>query len=143
MELAPRARRWLIAGGLLLAILLPYLLARSLRRDRVEGHAFDIPATDHHVVVEVLNGSDRSGLARLGARRLRRLGFDVVYFGNAKRPGEDTTRILLRRGDGDQAARVRSALGVGAVSTARDTLLRVDVTVILGSDFRPDEDGRP
>jgi len=29
------------------------------------------------------------------------------------------------------------------VVARKDTLRRVDVTVILGSDFRPDEDGRP
>jgi hypothetical protein len=143
LELAPRTRHGLIVGGTLLAVILLFLLARGLRHDRVEGHAFDIPSGDHRIVVEVLNGSDRTGLARLGARRLRRMGFDVVYFGNADPPRVDTTRVLLRRGEADQAKRVRDALGAGAVSTRRDTLRRVDVTVILGPDFRPDEDGRP
>jgi hypothetical protein len=119
------------------------VLARTLRRDRVEGHAFDIPDQTHRILVEVLNGSGRPGLARLGARRLRRLGFDVVYFGNADPPAVDSTRVLLRRGDRDRASQVRGALGVGQVSTRPDTLRRVDVTVILGPDFQPDEDGRP
>lgn len=143
MELAPRTRRGLIAGATLLAVILLFLIAQRLRHDRVEGHAFDIPSADHRIVVEVLNGSARGGLARLGARRLRRMGFDVVYFGNADPPPVDTTRVLLRRGVPGQAERVRDALGVGAVSTRRDTLRRVDVTVILGPDFQPDEDGRP
>jgi hypothetical protein len=65
------------------------------------------------------------------------------HIGTAEGQASDTTHIRLRRGDGDQAARVRSALGVGQVSTARDPLRQVDVTVILGSDFQPDEDGRP
>lgn len=109
----------------------------------MEGHAFDIPDQTHRILVEVLNGSGRPGLARLGARRLRRLGFDVVYFGNADPPAVDSTRVLLRRGDRDRASQVRGALGVGQVSTRPDTLRRVDVTVILGPDFQPDEDGRP
>lgn len=143
MELSARTRRGLIAGGLLFAFILLLLLARSLRHDRVEGHAFDIPDTRHPIVVEVLNGSGRSGLARLGARRLRRMGFDVVYWGNADSPGVDTTRILLRRGDPDHASEVRGALGVGTVANRIDTLRRVDVTVILGPDYQPDEGGRP
>jgi hypothetical protein len=143
LELAPRTRHSLIVCGILLAVILLLLVARGLRHDRVEGHAFDIPSVDHRIVVEVLNGSDRTGLARLGARRLRRMGFDVVYFGNADPPRVDTTRVLLRRGEPGQAERVRDALGAGAVSTRLDTLRRVDVTVILGPDFRPDEDGRP
>jgi LytR cell envelope-related transcriptional attenuator len=143
LEFDHRTRRGLIAGGSLLAFLLLLLFARSLRRDRVEGHAFDIPDQNHRVLVEVLNGSGRGGLARLGARRLRRLGFDVVYFGNAELHPVDCTRVLLRRGDPDRAKDVRGALGVGQVSTRPDTLRRVDVTVILGPDFKPDEDGRP
>jgi hypothetical protein len=142
LELTSRTRRWLIAGGVLLSFILIFALARSLRRDRVEGHAFDIPAGGHGIVVEVLNGSGRSGLARLGVRRLRRLGFDVVYFGNAD-TRVDTTQVLVRRGDADNGDRVRNALGVGRVVPRIDTLRRVDVTVILGTDFQPDEQGRP
>lgn len=142
MELASRTRRWLIASGTLLPLILIFALARSLRRDRVEGHAFDIPAGGRGIVVEVLNGSGRSGLARLGARRLRRVGFDVVYFGTAD-TRVDTTQVLVRRGDADNGGRVRNALGAGRVVTRIDTLRRVDVTVILGPDFQTDEQGRP
>lgn len=145
MELAARTRHRLIAGGTLLAFIALYLLARSFRRDRVEGHAFDIPPTDHPIVVEVLNGTKRDGLARLGTRRLRRQGFDVVYFGplGEGTEGVDSTQVLVRRGDPANGSRVRSALGVGAVQTRIDTLRRVDVTVILGPDFQVDESGRP
>jgi hypothetical protein len=143
LELAPRTRRRLIAGGILLAFLALYFLGRSLRRDRIEGHAFDIPPTDHPIVVEVLNGSGRDGLGRLGTRLLRRQGFDVVYFGTLEDTTLDSTLVLVRRGDPDNGARVRSALGVGRVRTRTDTLRRVDVSVWLGPDFRVDESGRP
>ncbi len=142
MELSSGARRWLIAGGLLLITVALFLLARSLRRDRVEGHAFDIPTGDNRIIVEVLNGSGRSGLARLGARRLRRQGIDVVLFGTADSM-VDSTRVILRRGEKVRADRVQDALGIGRIREARDSLRLVDVTVILGPDFTPDEDGRP
>lgn len=109
----------------------------------MSGHAYDIPSGPDRTQVEVLNGSGRTGLARLGARRLRRFGVDVVYFGNADSVGRDTTQIILRRGDRDRAEQVKQALGAGAIGVQTDTLRRVDVTVILGRDFTPDEDGRP
>lgn len=90
----------------------------------------------------MLNGTPRQGLARQGTRQLRRQGLDVVYFGTADAPS-DSTRILLRRGPPDAAARVRSALGVGAIAPMPDSLRRVDVTVILGQDFQPDLRGQP
>ena len=142
MELPPASRRWLIAGGLLLAVLVLILAGRALRRDRIEGHAFDIPTGDGRIVVEVLNGSGRNGLARLGTRRLRRMGLDVVYFGGAD-VRVDSTRVIVRRGDHRRADRVRTALGAGQVVVQLDTLRRVDVSVILGPDFQPDEEGRP
>jgi len=142
VELSSGARRWLIAGGLLLLTGALFLLARSLRRDRVEGHAFDIPTGDNRIIVEVLNGSRRSWLARLGARRLRRQGIDVVLVGNADSM-VDSTRVILRRGEKVRADRVQDALGVGRIREVRDSLRLVDVTVILGPDFTPDEDGRP
>lgn len=94
------------------------------------------------VLVEVLNGSDRRGLARAATRVLRQAGFDVVYFGTVAGTGAPT-QALARRGDSAAAARVARALGAGAVRVATDTLLRLDVTVILGADYRPPPGLRP
>lgn len=143
MELTAPSRRWLIAGGLVLGLLLLLLAGRAFRRDRVEGHAFDIPSAEGRIVVEVLNGSGRNGLGRLGTRRLRRMGIDVVYFGNAEGRVLDTTLVLARRDNRKRAEEVRDALGVGQVAIQTDTLRQVDVSVILGKDFQADEDGRP
>ena len=90
------------------------------------------------MVVEVLNGTETSGLARVGSRELRKAGFDVVYLATA--PAVESTTVLVRRGDAQSGERVRKALGSGKVKTARDSTRHVDVTVILGPDFRgPDE----
>jgi hypothetical protein len=92
--------------------------------------------------VEVLNGTPRRGLARAATRVLRQAGFDVVYFGTL---GRDVaaTEAVARRGDSAAAVRVARALGASRVRMATDTLLRVDVTVLLGSDFRPPPGLRP
>lgn len=113
-----------------------------MSRDRVTGHAYDIPSGVDRTIVEVLNGSGRTGLARLAARRLRKYGIDAVYFGTV-RDSTDTTRVILRRGERDRAEQVLKVLGAGKLQVQTDTLLRVDVTVILGRDYSPDWDARP
>jgi hypothetical protein len=98
--------------------------------------AFAVPSPKGRVMVEVLNGTRRTGAARTATRMLRRRGLDVVSLGNA-----DTlvalTRVIVRRGDPTQARYVAQALGAGTVVVETDTLRRVDVSVILGDDFRP------
>lgn len=88
------------------------------------------------VTVEVLNGTQRQGAARTATRMLRRSGLDVVFLGNADST-TPLTRILARRGDSVEAKYVAAALGAGAVMVEIDTFRRVDVSVILGEDFRP------
>ena len=103
--------------------------------ERVTGHAYPVPAPDRRITVEVLNASGRAGLARGATRLLRRRGLDVVFFGNAD-TAADSTRIVVRRGDPGAGRDVRDALRMGRVTIVPDTLRRVDVSVILGRDFR-------
>jgi len=105
------------------------------KRELVPGHAYAIPAPGKRIRVEVLNGTQRPGFARTATRALRERGLDVVFFGTG--PAADSTRILVRRGDPGQGKTVAEALGVGRVVTEPDTLRRVDVSVLLGNDWRP------
>ena len=90
------------------------------------------------ITVEVLNGTARPGLARLGTRVLRAAGIDVVNVGTASSAAPlDSTRIVVRRGALTQGTSVRQALGVGAVSVALDSTRLLDVSVFLGADFKP------
>lgn len=100
--------------------------------------AFGVPGEDGpHIVVEVLNTTGRTGLARAGTRVLRRAGIDVVGYGNAATApdGTDSTRILVRRGDREAGERVRRALKVGTLVMQPDSTRLVDVSVLLGADF--------
>jgi len=99
------------------------------------AHAYPIPSPERRVTVEVLNGTRRAGVARAATRMLRRRGLDVVYFGNADQ-AVDSTRVIVRRGDPGRGRDVRLALGVGRIVVEPDTLRRVDMSVILGADFR-------
>jgi len=98
--------------------------------------AWPIPDGGRTATVEVLNGTTRAGLARSATRLLRAKGVDVVGYGNADSTG--TTTLLVRRGDDARARLVARALGLGAIRAQPDSSLRLDVTVILGDDFRPE-----
>jgi hypothetical protein len=104
------------------------------------AHAHPIPSPERRVTVEVLNGTRRAGVARAATRMLRRQGLDVVFFGNADEM-VDSTRVIVRRGDPGRGRDVRLALGAGQIVVEPDTLRRVDVSVILGADFRVREAG--
>jgi hypothetical protein len=94
------------------------------------------------VTVEVLNGTRRQGAARVATRMLRRQGLDVVFLGNADSLA-DSTQVVARRGDLARARYVAEALGAGVVRAEVDTFRRVDVSVILGEDFRSAPDFHP
>ena len=116
------------------------LLIAACGGDGGGARAFPVPGDrGERVVVEVLNASSQAGLARAGTRLLRQSGIDVVHFGNAPTGTRelDSTRIVVRRGDGQAARRVRSALGVGQVITELDPDLLIDMSVLLGADFAP------
>ena len=98
-------------------------------------HAFAIPPVRGRVIIEVLNGTRRQGAARTATRMLRGRGLDVVFLGNAD-SAEALTRVIVRRGDPDTHYIV-AVLGTGKVVVEPDTFRRVDVSVILGEDFRP------
>jgi hypothetical protein len=97
--------------------------------------SYPIPSPERRITVEVLNGTKRPGVARAATRQLRRRGLDVVFYGNAD-VAADSTLVIVRRGDLGTARDVRQALGTGRVVVEPDTLRRVDVSVILGPDFR-------
>ena len=91
--------------------------------------------------VEVLNGAGIKGIAAHLTEKLREQNFDVVYEGNYKSNGRTTfnireTIVIDRIGDPRYARRVASFLGVSPiVQQARaDSLL--DVTIIIGRDYR-------
>ncbi|MBW3551894.1 MAG: LytR C-terminal domain-containing protein [Gemmatimonadetes bacterium] len=87
--------------------------------------------------VEVLNGAGTSGLARDATHRLRGLGFDVVYFGNATNFDRGRSVVLDRTGSPERAWAVATSLEIDSVATVPDSTLLLDVTVVLGEDWPP------
>lgn len=125
-------------------VMLAGILGRIARPDprptRTGGEELALPRG--RVMVEVLNGTQRQGAARTATRMLRRRGLDVVFLGNADTPAESTL-VVVRRGDPERARFVARVIGGGRVMVQTDTLRRVDISVILGDDFRPQLEVHP
>jgi hypothetical protein len=132
-------RRWLwlaLSAGLILLAAGSGFLLRGEREEQPADHAFAAPPVRGRVMLEVLNGTKRQGVARTATRMLRGRGLDVVFLGNAD-SAESLTRVIVRRGDPARAQYVVDVLGAGKIVVEPDTFRRVDMSVILGEDFRP------
>lgn len=151
---SPLAKR-LQTGALFATLLLVAVLVGSMARgvdwggggaapapSAVDGRASGPVAEppEGRVRVEVLNASGRTGLARQAGLHLREQGFDVLGWGNAPvRRGSGDTTLVLDHGSRPGAAReVAGALRTGRIVAERDSAGHVDVTVLLGRDWRPE-----
>lgn len=95
----------------------------------------DDVGTDAPVLVEVLNGTTRTGLARRTAELFEGYGFESRNVGNADSSSVEFTVVVDRRGIGDLAERVAEVIDARRVVTEIRPDSDVDVTVILGGDF--------
>lgn len=89
--------------------------------------------------VEVLNAGGEAGMARVATDRLRDQGFDVVFFGNADTFDQDSTLVLDRSGRLEAARAVGEVMGAKSIISQPDSNLYLDVTVLLGREWRPDD----
>lgn len=95
------------------------------------------PLNPADVRVEVLNGAGKAGLARDATHALRSDGFDVVFFGNAGHFDHARSVVIDRMGQPDLARAVAASLRVDSITTAVDSSLMLEVTVVLGADWPP------
>jgi hypothetical protein len=87
--------------------------------------------------VQLLNGTGVVGQSQRVAARLLPAGFRIVVTANAKSFSYKETQVVFyRREQAAAAVRVQRALGVGKLVRSRQPLDVVDVTVVVGSDFK-------
>lgn len=113
-------------------------LRQSVRQVRENLASTDVVRDETIVIrVEILNGTNVSGLARRTKELYENYGFDVVSFGNASSSDVEETVILDRVGNRQVAERVAEIIGAENVSTDMEPNVEysVDATVILGKDF--------
>ncbi|MFL5384236.1 MAG: LytR C-terminal domain-containing protein [Longimicrobiaceae bacterium] len=96
-----------------------------------------VAAPAGRVRVQVLNATGTQGLARRATDVLRDRGYDVLEMGNAPRGTNPGMSVVYDRVGSLEAARgVGQALGIARVETRRDPSLLLEVTVVLGSDWK-------
>lgn len=128
-----------IAIGALVVVILA--VASALISREVTGTVFGIGSADRapsgvRIRVQVLNATNVRGLAQRATDHLRDRGFDVVEIGN-NREKFDSTVVLDRSSHPDWARRVATAMGGAPVLSRPDSTRFVDVTVLIGLNWRP------
>lgn len=88
------------------------------------------------IKVEVLNATSIRGLARRGTFVMRDLGFDVVGSGNSSEKLDSTT-VIVRNGRMDWGELAAQGLGGARVIARPDTSRYLDLTILLGTSWRP------
>ena len=127
----------LVANGLFL-----YSLLERIRGSRhgVSHEAIpsrhDVKAEHLIIRMEVLNGAGIGGIARRMTDYLRGEGFDVINYGNAENFSFYETVVLDRVGNRLAAESVARTVNSENVLEQKNSFLAVDVTLILGRDFR-------
>ena len=135
--------RRVVTDGAEKVLLFPHQEGRWLKesvRQVVDNLASEGSVRDENIVIrlEILNGTDVTGLARRTAELYRSYGFDVVAVGNAQSGNVENTLVVDRVGNDIFARRTADIIRAPLVDTDLDPQAAVDVTIILGKDF----DGR-
>jgi len=137
-------RLWLAGGfGLLVAVLGASSVAIHSRAGSapllpsVTGRQHEVRAPEGvRIRVQVLNTTKTRGLARRATRLLRDRGFDVVELGTVG-PTMDTTLVLDLSGHPAWADAVAKVMAPAHTRARRDSSRYLDVTVLVGSSWRP------
>lgn len=90
---------------------------------------------NNKLIVEVINCTDKSGLAEETRAMLESKGY-VVSAGNNKDSKQGTSQIIIRK-KGAKPDVISSMLKISVVKEELQPDSRFDVTVIIGSDFNP------
>lgn len=85
--------------------------------------------------VEVLNGAGAVGAAKQVGERFRRMGFDVVYTGNAGDFDVMRSHLIDRSGRPGVAHSVADSAGIDSLVADLKPELHLDATVVLGADW--------
>jgi hypothetical protein len=136
--------RWVVAAGCIVAgaaAVTVFATRRSSPPTRTTslGRLVTPPVmapANTRVRVEIINATRTRGLARRATRVLRDGGFDVVTY-TTSGVTQDSTVVLDRSNHIEWARLVGKALGGARVEARPDTSRYVDVTVVLGTSWRP------
>ena len=124
------------------------LIRESVRQTMESLANTDLVSEDELLVaLEVLNGTERTGLAGRTAQLFENFGYEVARVDNAQNNEVEFTQIISRSGDIVPAQKIANLIRCNKVELSIDTNQdigagvysgTIDVTIIIGKDF----DGR-
>ena len=126
-----------MAAGISLIALVVYISAQRFAEGTTAPHT-TVPGEEKPWKIEVVNIAGEDGLASRMTRYLRSLGYDVVEFHSRQLAGYERTMLIDRTGNPAAAQDIAATLGLdaGRIATELDRSLYVDVTVVLGFDYK-------
>ena len=114
--------------------------AAELSSNRAEETA--VPPVEKKIQVEILNGCDKEGVAKIFQTYLQDQGFDVLnaenYMENGKRRWDvPASMVIARTGNMESAQAVAKSLGISneKVVSKPDANALYDISVVLGRDY--------
>jgi hypothetical protein len=120
---------------ILIAVLAAFLVSFVLMLTRADPEA--IYRKNNNIRVEVLNGCGVNRLAVKVTNILRKKGFNVVKIGNTESPTFTETVVIERNDDSKRNAEyLAKQIGVKNIGSDVDPALYLEVTVIIGKDYR-------
>jgi LCP family protein required for cell wall assembly len=96
---------------------------------------------EEEATIEVLNGTLKTGLAADVTERLRQENLNVIRTGNAERQDIEESLVIAHTSKPNTTQFIADALNLpqSAVVQGSDPAADVDISVILGADYRPPE----
>ena len=114
------------------------LMPRRADIQRAIARAF-AEAIGHYARVEVLNGTERTGIARQLADQLAYAGYDVVRVDTADRTDYRETSLLVLNGNQAVARTLATQLRLPqtAIQSANVANSLADIRIVLGQNYQP------
>lgn len=120
---------------ILIVVLAAFLVSFVLMLTRTDPEA--VYRKNNNIRVEVLNGCGVNRLAVKVTNVLRKQGFNVVKIGNTEAPTFAETVVIERNDESKRNAEyLAKQIGVKNVGSDIDPALYLEVTVVVGKDYR-------
>jgi len=108
--------------------------SKPVKKEPAKDSVAESTVNNDKLIIEVLNCTDKSGLAEDTRGMLEAKGYSVSAGTNSEKQG--TSKIIIRK-KGVKTDIIEKVLKISVVEEQLQPDSRYDVTIILGSDFNP------
>ena len=106
----------------------------ALNSQSEEAILQDIAVNKQNIKIQILNSTNKSGLASKLREELENKGYSSIKIGDTNDLSYNYSRIIDRRGDREKSDLITKDAGIAMVESDIDNLCEYDITVIIGKD---------